>query len=142
AEVRLDVAVEEVGADEADAAVDVVADAAGRDDAAFVRIGGADAADAEAVTPVDVRHGETRLLNARQKRDVGDLLGRLVRFDAFDELFVGEDQPVDAHAFLVGFGNAVAARVDLLERAGKLHFVGHVRLSHRTGDDCLRKVYP
>ena len=58
AQMRLDLAVEEVDAHQADAAVDVVADAAGRNDAAFVRIGGADAADAEAVAPVDVRHGQ------------------------------------------------------------------------------------
>src|SRR5207244_10026503 len=55
-QLALDLAVREARAHEADSAVDVVADAARTDDAAFCWIGRADAADAEAVAPVNVGH--------------------------------------------------------------------------------------
>src|SRR5262249_34863438 len=59
---------------EAHAAVDVEADAAGRDHAALGRIEGRHAADREAVAPVNVGHRERRADDARQARDVRDLL--------------------------------------------------------------------
>ncbi len=65
----------DVGAHQAHAAIDVVPHAAGADYAAFLRVGGRDAANAEAVAPVDIRHGERGADDARQRGDVGDLLG-------------------------------------------------------------------
>ena len=70
---RRDVVAPESRPHEPHAAVDVEADAAGRDDA----VGGAHrrhAADREAVAPVDVGHRHARLDDPRQRRDVGDLL--------------------------------------------------------------------
>ena len=75
---RLHVGEREVCPYEPHAAVDVVAHATGRDDAADRRIGSANAADAEAIAPVDVGHCQARRLDARQERDVGHLLGRPV----------------------------------------------------------------
>src|SRR5262249_40912726 len=71
---RLDILVVEVRANEPNAAVDVVADAARRDDATLVRIGRTDAADAEAVAPVDVRHRQAGVLDPRQEGDIRDLV--------------------------------------------------------------------
>ena len=88
AEPRLNLLVHEVGAHQPDAAVDVVADAARRNDAAFGRIGGRNAADAEAVSPVDVGHGEAGHLNARQKRHVGHLLRRLIAANLLEQTLV------------------------------------------------------
>ena len=116
-EVRLDVVEHQVRAHQPHAAVDVVADAAGRDHAPFGRIGRAHAADAEAVAPMNVGHGQAGVLNARQKRDVGHLLGGLIVLDRVDQLVVGEDQAIDAHARLVRFGNPPASVVDALERS-------------------------
>src|SRR5260221_11670143 len=84
-ELHLHVAVEEVRAHEADGAVDVVADAPGRDYAAFLRIGGADTADANAVAPVNIRHCQAGELDTRQVRDVGDLVRRLVRLELLEK---------------------------------------------------------
>ncbi len=83
----------------------------------FVGIGRADAADAEAVAPVNVGHRQAGVLNAGQEGDVGDLLRRLVLLDQRHQLFVGVDQAIDAHARLVGLGDPPAAVVDLLQRA-------------------------
>src|SRR5690606_31579178 len=58
----------------ADAARDVETDAAGRDDAAFVRIEGGDAAYGEAVAPMRVRHRVRGADDPRQRRDVAELL--------------------------------------------------------------------
>src|SRR5207244_5635066 len=91
ADVRLDLAVGQVRADQANAAVDVVADAAGGDHATLVRVGGGDAADAEAVPPVDVRHGQAGVLDAGQEGDVGHLVGGLVLAELFDQPLAGED---------------------------------------------------
>ena len=99
----LDVAPFEAGAQEPHAAVDVIADAAGRDDAAFLGVGGSHSADAKAVAPVDVGHGQAGLLNAGQGRHVGDLLGTLIVLDLLDQLVVGEDDAVDAHVGAVAF---------------------------------------
>src|SRR6266511_2366035 len=64
---------------DADAAVDVVADSA-RGDGAVLRVDRRDAADREAVSPVDVRHREGEAEDAGEVRDVRDLLeGRIVR---------------------------------------------------------------
>ena len=81
----LDVAPRQVGAQQPHAAVDVVADAAGRDHAPFLGVGRGHSADAEAITPVDVGHGQAGLLDAGQGRHVDDLLGPLVLLDLLDQ---------------------------------------------------------
>ncbi len=124
AQVRLHLAIAEVGAHKAHAAVDVVADAARGDDAPFIWIGGANAADRKAVAPVDVRHRQAGMLNTRQESDVRDLLGRLVLLELCQERLAGENEAIHAHAGLVAFGDAVAADVNLFERA-RVDFFGH-----------------
>ena len=93
----LDLAEFEVRAQQADTAVDVVADAAGGDDAPFLGVGRRHSADAEAVAPVNIGHGQAGLLDAGQRRHVGDLLGALVALDLLDQRLVREDDAVDAH---------------------------------------------
>ena len=124
---RLNVLAREVGAEQADAAIDVVADAPRRDHAPFRRIGRANAADAEAVSPMDVGHGEAGHLNAGQEGDVGHLLGGLVVANLLDQAVVGEDSPFDLHPRLVVAGNPPGAFVDLLQRAG-ITLLRHVRV--------------
>ena len=110
--------IEEVRPHEADAAVDVVADAAGRDDAALGRVGRRDAADAEAVAPVDVRHRQAGALDAGQHRDVRDLVGGLILADrCSSSLSLAKIRPVHAHPGLVALGNADAVRIDPFEGA-------------------------
>jgi hypothetical protein len=130
-EMPFDFAIVEVGTHEANAAVDVVADAPRRDDASFIGIGGADAADAEAVAPVDIGHGEAGVLDAGQKRDVGNLLGGLIELELFKQPLVGEDEAVHAHAGLVALRNAVAARIDFFERTVECFFRHTVPLASR-----------
>ncbi len=93
---RREVAVREPRREQPHAAVDVVADAAGRHDP-LDRVERGHAADREAVAPVDVGHGERVPDDARQVRHVGDLLGRLVGADLVDQRRVGVDQPGDPH---------------------------------------------
>ena len=115
---RLDLVQRQVRAHQPHAAIDVVADAAGRDHAPFGRIGRADAADAEAVAPMDVGHGEAGHLDARQKGHVGHLLRGLIVANLLDQPLVGEDPPFDPHADLIALGNPPGALVDLFQRAG------------------------
>ena len=120
---------DEVRPHQADAAIDVVADPAGRNHAPFGRIGRAHAADAEAVSPMDIGHGEAGHLDARQRGHVGHLLGRLVVANLLDQPFVGEDAPLDPHPDLVAFGNPPEAGVDLFQRTG-ISLLGHGSLCH------------
>ena len=85
------------------AAVDVVADPAGRDDAVG-QLGGGDPADREPVALVDVRHREGRADDARQGGDVLELLEREVALDLGEELGVGEHPRGDAHVVPGGRG--------------------------------------
>src|SRR5262249_8386178 len=125
----LDVAIVEIGPDEADAAVDVVSDSARGDDAALVRIRSTDAANAEAVAPVDIGHGQAGVLDAGQRGHVGHLLGRLVLLYLWDQLIVGENQSVDAHAIFVALRNPPTRGVDSLQRPAE-DILGHDDLSH------------
>ncbi len=75
----------QVGAHEADAAIDVVADAAGGDDA-LLRVERRDAADREPVPFVDVRHRQRGAHDAGQVRDVAGLHERLVAADRAQQL--------------------------------------------------------
>ena len=115
-EARPDVVDHEVGAHQSHAAVDVIAHSARRNHAPFGRIGGRHAANAEAVAPVDVGHGQAGHADARQKGHVGHLLGRLVAANLRNQPLVGEDPPLDSHSHLVALGNPPAALVDLLQR--------------------------
>jgi hypothetical protein len=78
------------------AAVDVVAHAAGRHDAVGQRRR-SDGADREAVALVDVGHRHRRLDDPRQRRDVLQLLERVVALDRAEQALVGEDARGHAH---------------------------------------------
>ena len=112
---RLDIIEREVGADQAYAAVNIVTHTAGRDHAALVRVGRRHAADAEAVAPVNVRHGQRVPDDAGQRGDVGDLLGRLVLLDGIDQPLVGVNQAVHAHVRAVRLWNAPAVVINALQ---------------------------
>src|SRR3954452_5149628 len=113
----LHVPVVKVGPDQTYPAIDIVAHASGRYYTSLIGVGGADAADAEAVAPVDVGHGQAGVLNAGQESDIGHLVRRLIFLDLGQQARVAEDEAVDAHARLVAFGEAPAALIDLLQRA-------------------------
>ena len=116
-ELRLDVVVVQVRADQADTAIDVVADATRGDDAAFFGVGRTHAADREPVAPVDVGHGQTGDLDAGERGHVGHLFGGLIAADQVDQFPAGVNQAVDAHGRLVGFRNPPAVVVDAFERS-------------------------
>ncbi len=116
-QVWLDFGKLQIGTYHAHAAVDVVADAAGRNDAPFFRIGRAHAPDAKAIAPVNIGHGETGHLNARECGDIGHLFAGLISANLLDERIVGVDDAIDAHAGLVAFGNAPAALACRLKRS-------------------------
>jgi hypothetical protein len=78
------------------AAVDVVADAAGRDDT-IGELRGGDASDRKTVALVDVRHRKGRLDDARKRGDILELLERPVADDGLEELLVGEHASRHAH---------------------------------------------
>jgi len=77
-------------------------------------LGRGHATNAEAISPVDVWHGQRRPDDSRQTRDVGHLLGRLVLLDLLDKDIIGVDHAVDAHFLLVGFRDAPFGAVDSL----------------------------
>jgi len=82
---RADVAALEPARQQAHAAVDVVAHAAGRQHA-LVGVEGGHPADREAVAPVDVGHRDRVAQDAGQVGDVDHLLGAAVLADVGDEL--------------------------------------------------------
>jgi len=125
ADERLGVGPLDVRAEQADPAVDVVADSAGRDHAAFLGVGRGHPSDGEPVAPMDVGHRQAGLLDAGQRGDVDHLLGAVVELDRLHQRLVGEDQAVDPHVLAVPFGNPVLARPDLFKRPLK-----SVRLAH------------
>ena len=79
-----------------DAAVDVVADAAGGDDPVR-RLERGDTPDREAVPLVDVRHRQRGPYDAGQRGDVRELLEREVLPDRVEKLGVREDPRRNAH---------------------------------------------
>ncbi len=111
---RPDLVLPQAGADETGAAVDVEADAAGRDDA-VVETHRRHAADREAVPPVDVGHRQRVADDPRQEGDVGDLLDSLVLRHRPQHALIGEDEAGDAHAALVAHRQPPAVLVDLLQ---------------------------
>src|SRR5690606_21076990 len=82
--------------EEADTAIDVVADAA-RGDHSLVDVERRDAADREAVAPMDVGHADRRPDDPRKTGDVRDLLDRSVVADVLHEPVVREDNAVRQH---------------------------------------------
>jgi len=86
----------EAGEKRAHAAGNVEADATRGDHAAVIGIERGDAADRKAVAPVRVGHRERRLDDARQRGDVGNLLGDLIVHRA-DQCLVGVDHAGNAH---------------------------------------------
>jgi hypothetical protein len=102
----------QIGSDQPDAAVDVVAHAA-RGEHALVGVEGGHAADGEAVAPVDVGHGEGGADDPRELGDVGNLLGGAVLLDGAHHLFGGVDAAFDAHRAFSR--DAPAPVVDALE---------------------------
>ena len=113
-----DVGRREVGPQQPHAAVDVVADAAGADDA-VLDVGGDDAADREPVALVDVGHRERRLDDAREGRAVRHLLQRRVTADGRHELVVGVDDPRHPHAGPRVLGDPPEIGKDLLDLHGE-----------------------
>ena len=100
--------------EQADAAVDVVAHAAGRDDS--VRgLGRRQAADREAVALVDVGHRQARLDDPRQRGDVLELLERVVGSDRVEQLGIGEDAGGDEHVVAGAGGDLPEGVVDSAE---------------------------
>ena len=97
---RADFVLDEVSTQQPDTAVDVEAHTAGRDDA-VLHAGRRDAADREAVAPVDVGHRHRGADYAREKRDVGDLLHRPIFLDLGHQPLAGEYDARDAHALHV-----------------------------------------
>jgi len=79
-----------------DAAVDVVADPAGRDHAVG-QLRRGHGADGEAVALVDVRHRDRGLDDAGQGGDVLELCERVVAADRLEQPGVGEHARGDAH---------------------------------------------
>src|SRR5213083_733871 len=89
----------ERGAQETHAAVDVEADAAGRD-RALLRVHRGHAADREAVAPVDVRHGERAADDPGQVGHVRELRERRIVPQLRHELLARVDPAGHAHAAL------------------------------------------
>src|SRR6185295_5255606 len=74
---------------------------------------GGDAADGEAVAPVEVGHGERVADDAGEMGDVADLLDRLVGLLRLHELARGIDAPGDAHG--ARLRDLVEVGLDLLQ---------------------------
>ena len=128
-QVRSHVCLQQVGAKQSDATVDVEADAAGRDDAVAISVGGGDSTDGEAVAPVDVGHGHGAADDARQESHVGHLLDRLVPCDMREKAVVGVYAPGHPHAPLVLLGQLPGVFVKPLENLGPVHGRLHLRLN-------------
>ena len=96
-EARPQLVCRDLGAEEPDAAVDVVADAPRAHDPALIRVERRDAADREAVTPVNVRHADGPANDARQARDVRHLPNRLVAPDVLHQPPVRVDEALHPH---------------------------------------------
>jgi hypothetical protein len=96
----------------AHAAVDVVADPAGREDARL-HLHGGDTAGRETVAAVGVRHGDRISNDPRQMGDVGGLFERAVGLDLRNHVGRGIDARQHAHSS--GRGNFERRRADLGE---------------------------
>ncbi len=93
---RLDLRAREPGQQRAHAAGNVETHAARRHDAALIGVEGGHPADRKAVSPMRIRHRKRCLDDARQRGDVGDLLGDLVVHSP-DQRLVRIDDPRHPH---------------------------------------------
>ena len=91
----------QITAQEAYAAVDIVADPAGRNDS-FFGIKGSDSADRETIAPMDVWHGHGWADDAGQGCDVADLLEGLFLTQVLHHCWRGENQAVGPHGSFAG----------------------------------------
>jgi hypothetical protein len=123
-QVRLHIPKEQVGTDDSDAAVDIESDPARRDDASFRWVRRCDSADAKAISPVNIRHGQARALNAGQKRNIRHLVQSRIVADHFQEFVIRIDQTVHAHAGFVTLWDAPAVWAHPLDRSVKT-LTGH-----------------
>ena len=106
----------QVGGEESNAAVDIVADAAGGNDS-FIQVKAGYSPNGKAITPVNVGHGDGRADDAGQASNVGDLIEALVFSDVGHQRLVSEDDAVRIHPpFLRDSPRAV---IDLLELHGR-----------------------
>ena len=105
------VALFERGPHQPHAAVDVEADAAGRDHA-VVAVHGRHAADGETVALVNIGHGQARPHDSRQRGHVHGLFQREVLADLRHQGLAGVHHDVRPHAPGLIAGNAMAQRVD------------------------------
>ncbi len=105
------IALFERGPHQPHAAVDVEADAAGRDHAA-IAIHGRHAADGETVALVNIGHGQARPHDSRQRGHVHGLFQREVFADLRHQGLAGVHHDVGPHAPGFIAGNAMAKRVD------------------------------
>ena len=126
-EVRTNIFRGEVRPDETDPAIDVVPDPAGRNHPVIV-VECRDPADRESIPPVNIGHGHGRPEDPGHRRDVRDLLRRLILSELRQHRFADEHQAVRAHRGLVRPRDFVPERVDLVQRA-----VPSVAHGHREG---------
>ena len=105
----------EIRSDQAHAAIDVVSDATGGDNAVRARVCRSDTTDDEAVAPVQIGHRKRVFDNARQVRDVRHLLQCLVALRLFQQFLVGVYDAINAHALHITFRNTPAVFVNFLE---------------------------
>ena len=124
-EVRPEIVRGERGAQQAHAAVDVEADAAGRD-RALLRVDRGHAADREAVAPVDVRHGERAADDPGQVGHVRELRERRIVPQLRHELLARVDPAGHAHAALArDLPDVVADPLELHDQTSRMMRAHH-----------------
>ena len=121
-------------AEQAHAAIDVKADAAGRNHAVVVRVRGRHAADGEAVALVNVGHGQRPPHDPRQHRHVDRLLEREVFEQVLQQPLVRVDERVRQHSRLRAARHQQAVIIELLQL---LHFQRHGRPSAKSNQNCI-----
>ncbi len=104
ADVALHVGGVQVGTEQAHSTVDVVAHTS-RGDHPVLHVRGSDPPDREAVTEVDVGHGQAVAHDAGKGCDVGDLFKGVVVDDGAHHLLAGIDAPPGLHALSSGLGD-------------------------------------
>jgi len=100
------------GRHEAAAAVDVVTHTARGNDPGF-HVEGRHPADGEAISPVDIRHGQGIIDDPRQMGHVGHLFLTFVAPHVPEEALAAVNDPRDPHP--TGLGNLPPAIIDLLQ---------------------------
>src|SRR5215510_8509009 len=88
------------------AAVDIEADTAGRNDS-LLKIGSRNAADTESIALVRIGHSQGTPSPTRQRGNIGYLIERLVFFDLGNQRLVGVNQTFNPHLFLEGLRDEI-----------------------------------